>query len=54
MDGAVNKRQELLLARLKARTHADGRPRRNHAENVAAIRAELAALEERHRGPTPE
>lgn len=50
MDASVNSRQELLLRRLKARTHRDGTPKANFKENVAAIRAELAILEEKQNG----
>ena len=50
MDGALNRRHQALLAKLKARTKPDGSPKPNYAENVAAIRAELAMLQEKMNG----
>ena len=50
MDEPVNPRIAKLLARLAARTDREGKPRPGYAENVAAIRAELAVLEKRYRG----
>lgn len=47
MDGSITTpRQARLLAKLAARTNRDGTPKRNYAENVAQIRAELAMFEE--------
>jgi hypothetical protein len=39
-------RKEKLLQRLAGRTDHLGRPKPGYAENVAAIRAELAIMEE--------
>ena len=52
MDESLNRRQELLFKRLKARTDPTGGSRPGYAENVAAIRAELAVIEEKMRGRT--
>lgn len=50
MDGALSIRHSQLLKKLQARTHPDGKPRKNYTENVAAIRAELLSLEDRING----
>lgn len=47
MDESLNRRQESLLARLRARTDSKGKARLGYKENVAAIKAELALLEEK-------
>lgn len=36
-----------LQAKLKARTHRDGTPRRNHEQSVAMLRAELEIIDGR-------
>lgn len=54
MDGTLNDRYEKLLVKLKSRTHPDGTARKNYKENVAAIRAELATLQERMRAQNPD
>lgn len=46
MDGAVNPRKQVLLAKLKARTKPDGKPLPNYADNVAAIKLELGRIEQ--------
>lgn len=52
MVEALNIRHAQLLSKLKARTTRDGKPKKNYAENVATIRAELATIEERIRAVT--
>lgn len=54
MDEPVRDRYNRLLAKLAARTKPDGTPKRNFAQNVAAIKAELEILEEKLRGSTEE
>lgn len=45
MDVTVSPRLAALKAKLAARTGPDGKPKANFAENVAAIKAEIARLE---------
>lgn len=46
MDGAVNPRKQAILAKLQARTGADGKPLPNYADNVAALKLELGRIEQ--------
>lgn len=56
MDVTVSPRLKALKAKLAARTGPDGKPKANFAENVAAIKAEIARLEalEAQRGKVAE
>jgi hypothetical protein len=43
---SIKKRIDILMHRLKGRTQSDGTPLPGYKQNVAAIRAELAQLQE--------